>query len=363
MNAVSKEKRIKHVGADVGYDFVKIVTDLNNSLGQICFSGNVYKPIGTNMNLQQTDFSERRMSVSYKGVDYTLGDYAILQDTKGGLKDFDDQKYKTDEEIVKLFTGLLAIVQKNRNLDMLDEIIVENLGFGLSINLYNQYKEDVEDTFEDTTFEFHVPVNGNKKKIKMTIENVTCFAEGVGAFFDLLIDKDIDITDINLFRERFAVADLGGRTFDGIIGQEDEIIPNSNISLEYGVLNVFENVAKNHFENIPYPFIQKLYIPNDGLTKKPFKGKTITSKEVRKACDPHFKELVNEIYSQIKNRWKDQLDFVAKFVNCGGAASILEKYLNEKFEKEDIYLNIGTSDRPQLANARGFYKMIALKSS
>lgn len=337
-------KIYKVVGWDNGYSFEKLILGPRKS-DMLLFPSVTYKPpSGTTIFNVTTDnnlFTPDKMIIKYDNEEYFVGDYAIEQDPQAGLRSYSEDKFKEKEETVKLLAGLSAL-----NSDE-DEIHIEVLTLGLSLRTYRKYRNDVIKHFQNKKFTYSIPTSGNKaRKVRLSVASVICIPQGVGAFYDRLLNINGIPVDDNLASTRYGLIDIGGKTVDAFISQGVDPVRGSDLGLSYGTSDIFRKISKN-LDNIPANLIERAYL--DNKSELYWKGKYY---DIRKSCLKAFKEFAENIYSKVQMEWTRQLDRVELVLLCGGGARVVTNYLQDLF-KVKVYV----TDDPQFANARGYYKL------
>lgn len=304
---------------------------------------------GSMSNSFANDFSLNKIDIEFNGKEYLFGDYAIQQDPKGGIKDFNPLKYKHDTEIAKLCAGLaLMFPEDNR-------IVIQNLILGVSLRVYSKaIAKDVINTYKDKVFEFSIPRLSErtgeirKKKIMLEIQNVDVLPQGIGATQDMIFDINGQLIDEGEIMElRFGVIDIGSNTVDGFIRDGYDPVEDSDFYMEHGTSDVYKRVAKqlgilNRQNAIEMLSVQgKVSIFHNGQ-EKTFKNKV----------DNAFGHFADEIYQMAYDRWNRFLETVHKIILCGGCSEMVKEHFIDAFKPVKVMV----PQDPQFANARGYYK-------
>lgn len=332
------------VGWDNGYDFEKIVVG-EGKKDRLLFPSVSYRPISGSSIFNVTDnnkgFSLDKMIIQYNNIEQFIGDYAIDQDPMGGGRTFLRDKFKEQTEIVKLLAGLTALSPFE------NKIVVNNLMLGLSLETYREYKDEVIQVYKDKVFEYKVPDNNHSNRtIELEIKNVVCIPQGVGAFYDKILNFEGRPSNGDLIDTRYGLIDAGGKTIDAFISKGDDPTRGSDIGLSYGTSDAFKWVSKK-IGDVPYNLIEKAYI--NGKNEVYWNGKYI---KIDDLCNQSFERLANDIYNMIQLEWARQLSRVELLILCGGGAIAIADYLKEVFN-----IKVAVVDDPQFANARGYYKL------
>lgn len=328
------------VGYDAGYDYIKLVVGYDEG-GKIKFPSVTYKPTGSSLftnDLSNSNFSEDNLVVEFEGKEYYIGNLAITQDPRGGEKNFSDEKFRNPSEIVKLLAGISLYAQEN-NLE------IKNLVLGLNIENYSKFKDEIISIFKNKSFKYKI--SKGEEQFTLNIGNVICVPQGVGSYYQQVLDHQGQIKNGDLLEARYGLIDLGGRTVDSFISQGVDPIRGSELGTNYGMSDAFREVAKELGEDIPYNLIEQSYLK--GKNKVFWKGR---NHNIDALCRQSFANLAERIYNQLINQWDKQLDRVEFIMLCGGGAQYLGEHLNDLFN-----IKVKIIDNPQFSNANGYYKL------
>lgn len=330
------------VGLDRGYDYVKIVTGKgeHNRSKFPSVTAKSKKSLlndGTNYNAaeEKLELNKGQMEIIFENVNYAVGAEAIKQDARAGRKDFTDDKFKKPSEIVKMLAGIALFSDEKT-------ICIEHLITGLNIKNYSKYKTDLVKSLEDT-FEFELK-DGTKFSIE--IENITCIPEGVGAYYNEILDIEGNGLQTELSKGRYALVDAGGRSIDSFIAEDVEPIKGTEIGLTLGLSKAFKEVAKELGDDIPYNLIEQEYVKGNNTV---YWGR---ERRIDNTCRRKFNELATSIHNELINKWDNELQRVRNVLLCGGGSKYIIEKLNKLFDKE-----VKLVDQPQFANAIGYYKL------
>jgi len=189
-----------------------------------------------------------------------------------------------------------------------------NLSVGLPLALYKTQKKDLARYLQGN---FHYRANGESRMV--TINHVSVFPQGVGAFWNKHLDYNGDLQCE--FPERAGLVDIGYRDVNLVYIQDGEFIDKMSCSIPLGSFNAYLEAMK--------------ILPDYALDQ-------ITHDVVPQSC---WHNLSNRIRSQMNQIWLRQ-NF--PIYSSGGAA---------------IYTNIGEIlQDPINANANGYYKLEVLKN-
>ncbi|MFW6030814.1 MAG: hypothetical protein ACOCRO_11275 [Halanaerobiales bacterium] len=328
----------KVVGWDNGYDFEKIYLSKN----KLRFPSVIYKPSSNDsiFNITSTNqYNIKKMILLYQGVEYFIGDYAIDQDPLGGDRNFEKDRFKKNTEIVKLLAAMSVINPDEK------EIVIENLMLGLSLQVYKKHNKDLVDKFKDRSFQYRIPSKNKSKSCVLHIKNVICIPQGIGAYYDMILNYAGQPVDDGLINVRYGLIDVGGKTTDAFISQGVEPIRGTDVGLLYGTSDVFKEVS-HRVDNIPVNLIERSHIQG--------KKSVFWDEEYMTAnlCAKSFENLADKIYRKIHEVWTRHMDRVEMIILCGGGGKDIEKHLSKLFS-----IKVMTVDDPQFANSRGYFKL------
>lgn len=354
------------IGWDNGFGDDKIVGpainkegEFNDEIKEIAFPSIVTKKNGNNIlrtNIFSGGFNLNNLMVETDNMVFYIGNIAVVQDTEGGLRSFEPDKFKNGIEVIKLLAGL-ALLYPNE-----EHVYIENLVVGLSLESINNFKSEIERYYSDKTYTFKVPGNkGRMNEKKVEINKCICIPQGVGAFFDkyltiqngkVKLSKEAD----NLKEIIYGLVDIGEKTTDFFVAKGITTVDGSGGVLPKGISDCFDRIG-TELGNVPANIIQDVY----KAKKERFKyGVFFTREQYMKICDKVFDEIAAEIANELLNKWKREIARIEVILLCGGGASVLKEYI-EKYIQGDIELIV--IDKPQFANVRGYYKFGIKESS
>lgn len=339
IDSIDWDKSYNVFAWDSGYDHDKVATDSEKSLTSPSVTEKV--PAGSFKISKNSEFSTDRMLVKYLEEEFRVGDFAINTSASGGKKNFEEDRFKNKEELVRLL-ALVAALNPNKSKIKIDILMV-----GLPVANYQKYKEAIVKRFKGQFFKFQVPdSNGDYKEMQLYIANCNCVPQGVGMYYDYTLDMQGKPKSKDLIDSQYAVLDVGGKTVDGYISYgKNNIIPETVVPIEKGITDAFKEVAKK-LDNAPYTKVEKTYI----------KGKDTIhwngEHHIRSLCEEEFKNLAEEIYSTTHNNWVRFLPGTEFILLGGGGGSVIKEHLSYLFKNK-----VKLVDDPQMSNARGYLKL------
>lgn len=188
-------------------------------------------------------------------------------------------------------------------------------------NTVEQFKKTLlpNDTIE-------IKLNGKMKKI--TIDKITIIPEGAGAYY---------ANDMNNFRfhnEKVLLCDLGSRTFNQLLFENDELIDTH--TEELGILSIYPKMAEciSTETGISIKSTEMYNIFKNGLYHK---GNLID-------IEPYISSIANEyantIYKNLQILWNvDNIKYVPMI---GGGSIIMNKYIQKYIPQSELHPNAQT---------------------
>lgn len=296
-------------------------------------------------------FTKNNMKLKFNGLTYCVGKLAQEQDSQGGNRDQLEDKFRTTSSIVKLLAGIALAVN---NIDV-DIINIENLMLGLSINTYHKYKEQVEEFYSNRKFTFEIPVRNGYKQYLVTIQRAYCIAQGVGAFYDEVLEYTGFPKRADLLKKRYLLIDGGGGTTEYFIADGKKPILGTENYIHRGANDVFQSIG-NLYNGAPGQIIETVFREQDPNqywnSKNPLPLEVIT-----KQVETAFSALGRSFFQTINNNLKEHLNRVGVVLITGGIADYIYNELSELFG--DRY-EVLKSDRPLFSNVNGYFKYYEL---
>ncbi|MBM7555489.1 ParM/StbA family protein [Halanaerobacter jeridensis] len=331
------------VGFDNGYDYVKLV--LGRGKGhRVRFPSVTYKQendfsIFNIDNISRASkFKKNKMTLTVDEEKYYIGSYAVEQDAMGGEKNFSDKKFEEKSELAKLLAGMSLFTTEN-------EIVINNLVLGLNVEKYHEYKQEIVNAFKNKSFKYKLPSEDEHNEL--TIKNVICVPQGIGAYYDQILDMKGRPSQNELANSRFGLIDIGGKTIDAFISQGTEPIIGTDIGTDFGMADAFKNVSNKLEVDVPYNLISENYI--QGKEEVFWRGEDRRFKEL---VEEEFKDYAGKIHDLIINEWEKQLARIRTILLCGGGAKFLGEHLPDMFEVDAKLL-----ENAQFSNTSGYYKL------
>jgi plasmid segregation protein ParM len=331
------------VGFDNGYDYVKLV--LGRGKGHRILFPSVTHKQEQDFSIFNIDniagsskFKKNKMSLTVDDEKYYVGQYAVEQDAMGGEKNFSDKKFEEKSELAKLLAGISLFTTE-------EEIVINNLVLGLNVEKYHEYKQEMVNTFKNKSFSYKL--SNKDVHNKLTIKNVICVPQGIGAYYDQILDMKGRPSQSDLANSRFGLIDIGGKTVDAFISQGTEPIIGTDIGTDFGMSDSFKQVSQELKVDVPYNLISENYI--QGKDEVFWRGE---DRKIKDLVENSFKDFAKRIHELIIGEWDQQLARIRTILLCGGGAKFLGDDLPQLFD-----IDVRLLQNSQFSNTNGYYKL------
>ncbi|MFW6026057.1 MAG: hypothetical protein ACOCRX_06920, partial [Candidatus Woesearchaeota archaeon] len=241
-------------GYDAGYDFIKAVAGEDQDKW-ISFPSVYTHPGTTNISkfkqFSQEKFNKDNILIEYQGEKYYIGD--IVKNKlfgNEGNRDLKDDKYRLPSEKAKFFATIALLFDE-------EEITINNLVLGLPIEIYNNHVDNCKSNFEYKNFNFRY----DNKSVVLHIERVFVIPQSLGAYFHNIFNfKGEQLVSNN--NNVYGIVDIGGRTTDGSIVTNQEIVPDQDWGINSGVFTECYQTLSREI-GVPANKIQNQYLQNN----------------------------------------------------------------------------------------------------
>jgi hypothetical protein len=176
------------------------------------------------------------------------------------------------------------------------------------------------------------------QKVTIEVTNPTIAPEGGCAAWDLFLDdKGNELTTYS--NKKIAIIDIGSRTTNVAVLNDMAFIPEQSDTLQLGMWDIKRDAAKEIKKTVdvlPHQY-------DDHLDKV-------------KDWSPYYNRFIDSLIKNIRiTCWKDAPNMDAIYL-CGGSAKTLLPAVKRYYDNAQVHPH-----DPQLANARGAYKLGILK--
>ena len=231
---------------------------------------------------------------------------------------------------------------------------------GLPVDQYYKDGEINEELINSKSESLMKPVvTLGKGPVAATIVEHRCVSEGIGAFYDVLINGDGTFNEelaTLIARRPVAVVDMGGKTLDQAVVMENGagIYTRRSGTDNVGVLALYDALSakiKSKFKlnnDPPQSYIEEAVRTNT----YDFFGETVNIKDlIEEAC----KHYVSEIKTHFVKKIGDGSD-VGAVIFVGGGTALLRSIFGDTIFKEIFKGKVIIPEAPEFANARGYWK-------
>jgi len=329
------------IGIDVGFGFTK-ATDGHESV--------VFKSIyGDATEIQfWVDFQNRHLTeyfhVTMDGKSYFVGDLAEQQS--------DVVSFTLDQDrMIGDFVRIFALTVAGLFLDK-DQPSEEPLHLvsGLPVGFFKQYHDRFRDALKGRhTITYHSPDGGRMTK-KFAIEGVQMLPQPMGSVLNLLMDKDGQIIDKEMAKQKIGVVDIGFRTTDYTVIDRLRYVERSSRTMDTGISKAYAVIANKLRENSGVNI--ELYRLFEAVQKGAIKmrGQGFNFAKIR---DQIFAQLAANIAGDMDRLWSSDWD-IDTIVLTGGGCQDLSAHL-QPLITGNIRTASSTKD-PRLSNVEGYLK-------
>jgi|GEM_PF-1876516 len=284
------------IGADIGRDKGKFWIDENLNV-------KIPNEVGNWNNLHLSDGSNNNYRIEFNGKKYFVGDLAKRESRI--------KRQKTTISKLNLETKIIFAT----GIGILCEDKLPIIGVGLPINQYTpKIRKDFSDLLCGT---YKISINeGLINEFTILKNHLFIIPEGGGSVWDMWLNQDGSINDdAEYTEERIRIIDLGSKTTNIGVMDNQGWINSQSTTLEIGMLELTKNICNSKNPN-----------------------------------PDQLEDWYNKIISECSNFWMD-LEKDDILILAGGGSILLEEYFKKEFP------NSKTVNNPVWANSRGFLKM------
>lgn len=187
--------------------------------------------------------------------------------------------------------------------------------------------------------------------LHIDVTGVKVIPQPFGSFYDYLLDDSGKPSKAGKIR-LIGVIDVGHNTSDYILVRDlKNYIEQKAGTISLGMTDVIDGVRRD--------IMQRFELDNitGAQVEECIRGKSIRIrgeiKNISEEIKKHAHDIAQSILGEIRSRWsrEDEIDLV---LLSGGGSLLLKNYL------QNITHNVQLLDKPQLANARGYFKLASL---
>lgn len=352
---------IINVALDVGFNAVKMISSAKIE-NLIKFPSGVIKLKKAPLNRRpagSSDINLEELSVEIDGERYYVGDLALAQFSKDGIRKYNLDRVD-DESSRVLFKTALGYACPDENgsyhVNLVTGLPNKNIGTDIEESLYNFLMEEFDISFHTKSGEVIT------KTIKVDLVNIIPQPDGTLGKLQFHLDPTLSnnyiIAANSTYADNVGIIDIGHYTTDYCQFKSNEYSEVNGVSDSYdGVEEIYKNMKQfviSYFGNIGLE-----YSPDDKAMDEIVQtgqlnfGNTIYDfeEELKKQ-----KELLaGRIMDTVLEHWgKGSANRLDKIIITGGGAELLKEELSVEFENRKIQQGI-VMDNSDSANVYGYY--------
>ncbi|GAB6095532.1 ParM/StbA family protein [Desulfatiferula olefinivorans] len=328
---------MRSIGIDVGFGFTKATVGNENV---------IFKSLlGDSNDIQfRSAFGDnsltKNLHVTIGDKSFFIGDFAEQQST---VRQFTLDQDKLLTEYVKTLALTAAGLCSDSDTSF-------NVVSGLPVGyLKRDYKRFTDIIAGHHAVTFHMP-DGEKVSKKIYINKVKMMPQPLGSVFNLIMDENGKIADIDMTRKKIGVVDIGFRTTDFTIINNMQYVERGSSTMDTGISKSFSVIAnKLRKESGVNVEIYRLFDAIDSGSIK-IRGKEYNITNLR---DKVFAHSASSIANDINRLWAEDWD-IDCVVLTGGGAMEMAKHLQPLIEGNVIPVNKSIDAR--LNNVQGYLK-------
>lgn len=325
------------LGIDIGFGFTKA----SNGKEFVMFKS-IY---GEAVDIQfRSDFGNNSFSsnlhVTIDDKSYFVGDFAEQQ---SNVRQFTLDQEKLLSDFVKILALTVAGKFSDRETPL-------NVVSGLPVAYFKENnKRFAKILTGQHNISYHKP-DGSEVTRRVYIKKVRMMPQPLGSFFNLLMDDNGKITNMELTKQKIGVIDIGFRTTDFTIFDHLRYIDRGSATMDTGISKIFRVIANRLQEKsgISVELFRLYNAVESGIIK--MRGQEYNISKIR---DQVFAQSAERIANDIDRLWSDDWDIDA-IILTGGGCMELAKHLQPLISGNIIPLEKDIDAR--LNNVQGYYK-------
>jgi len=325
------------LGIDIGFGFTKA----SNGKEFVMFKS-IY---GEAVDIQfRSDFGNNsftnNLHVTIDDKSYFVGDFAEQQ---SNVRQFTLDQEKLLSDFVKILALTVAGKFSDRETPL-------NVVSGLPVAYFKENnKRFAKILTGQHNIIYHKP-DGSEVTRRVYIKKVRMMPQPLGSFFNLLMDENGKITNMELTKQKIGVIDIGFRTTDFTIFDHLRYIDRGSATMDTGISKIFRVIANRLQEKsgISVELFRLYNAVESGIIK--MRGQEYNISKIR---DQVFAQSAEIIANDIDRLWSDDWDIDA-IILTGGGCTELAKHLQPLISGNVIPVEKGIDAR--LNNVQGYYK-------
>lgn len=327
--------KVRNIGVDVGYGFVKATTGSNKYIFPSVVGEAREIRYKTDLT---TNSTLKNLIIEVDNEQYFVGDLAIRQSDLM-QSTISDKRINSIENRVLFLTAFALLDGIGTGISKF------NLVTGLPVDEYLQYK----DLLIDKLTKDHVIklVNGTKNDNKLIqIERCKVIPQPFGTIFNKLLDDYGNIQDKELASMNIGVIDIGFRTSDYAVANKLEFVDKLSSSTTTALSTAYRIISRKLKE--VYDINKPIHQLEEIIRKRSFtyNGKDV---DISDLVDKALSLTAGNIVSEINSLWPDIWEMDRIYITGGGGLA-LGDYFNEYL---DNYIVVPGG---QFSNVEGYLK-------
>lgn len=341
-------KMAVHVAVDLGYGFVKGISELN---GNRCLFPSI---VGTGFDRNIGNvFGEKSgqdlssMHINYKGEDYFVGELA--KESKNSSRIYEQERFR--HEYTKI---LLNVATQILTHGKVSEI---NLSTGLPLSFYKTQAKEFQQSIlgMQPTIKWKSGMFTNEE-LRVNIKDAVVFPQGASAIYSALINREGKYSYPELMEEGTLIAliDIGYRTTDFVVVEMNK---NGSFRPRLDLTNTIDDGVSNLHWDLEQSFKER----TGGADLNEYhKARILRNKFIRyRGNKVDFEDVIinsnksisTNIADRLKAHWAEESDLFDAIFLAGGGGSEFENYIQSHFDNRLILI-----EENQFANAIGYYR-------
>jgi len=288
-------------------------------------------------------FDHQAIIVSSEHGRYLCGAEAVKKAQVGARKE--TAQWVETPEYMSLFCAALSELTEATQATV-------NLVTGLPLADYRRDRQKVRDLLLGT----HQFVREGNRGQSLTVETARVVPQAWGAVLALLLDDKGRIVELELTKQKIGVVDIGAHTVNYLSVDGLSDIPSETQGTERGAWNLVR-VVREHLENST-PGLARL--SDHEVMTAITSGETYDEGErvdLAAITKPVIDDIGQEIIDTASQYWGAGAATFRRVVVCGGGAYLWGEHIRRAFRQAVVL------DKPELANATGFYRFAVNQAS
>jgi plasmid segregation protein ParM len=267
---------------------------------------------------------------------FLIGDHAVKKGRTGARKE--TAGWITSPEYLALFRGALSELTRATS-------VTVHLVTGLPIGDYQRDKNALRARLQGR----HVFTRRGRRSQRVHVASVRVVPQAWGAVLALLLDDNGRIVRPELVDEKIAVLDIGGHTVNALSVNGLSDVPEESKGTERGAWNVMR--AVRGYLDAEHRGLSRL--KDHEVMQAAIAGQVYDQDrrvDLRPVVAPILEDIGTEIVDTAEQYWGPGAATFRQVLVCGGGAYLWGERVKRAFRQAVVL------ERPEMANARGFYR-------